>query len=117
LQRNTRTHRQQFVSSEIRLLGLSVTMVSNNGPQFRWNEMEQFTKNNGIQHKSTAPHHPATNGQAESFVQIMLKKLNRLLMQYRKAPNYTTRQNPAELMFNDGNEREINCTLHKNYTF
>jgi hypothetical protein len=78
--------------------------------------MQQFMKNNGIQHKFTAPYHyhPATNEQAERFVQMLKKglrcmqneqgdlnmKLNRLLMQYRKAPNSTTQQSPAELMFN-----------------
>jgi transposase InsO family protein len=75
--------------------GLPVTMVSDNGPQFQSNEMEQFTKNNGIQHKFTVPYHPATNGQAECFFQMLKKglrcmqneqsdlnmKLNRILMQ------------------------------------
>jgi transposase InsO family protein len=69
-------------SSTIRILrdtfarfGLPVTMVSDNGPQFRSNAMQQFTKNNGIQHKFTAPYHPATNGQAECFVQMLKKGL------------------------------------------
>jgi transposase InsO family protein len=80
---------------------LPVTMVSDNGPQFRSTEMEQFTKNTGIQHKFTAPYHPATNGQAERFEEMLknglrciqneqgdlIMKLNRLLMQYRKAPS------------------------------
>ncbi|XP_031355108.1 uncharacterized protein K02A2.6-like [Photinus pyralis] len=93
--------------------GIPVTMVSDNGPQFRSNEMDTFTKQNGIRHKLTAPYHPASNGQAERYVQMLKKglrcmadepgdldlKLDRLLIQYRKAPNSTTGQSPAELMF------------------
>ncbi|XP_031355110.1 uncharacterized protein K02A2.6-like [Photinus pyralis] len=93
--------------------GIPVTMVSDNGPQFRSNEMDTFTKQNGIRHKFTAPYHPASNGQAERYVQMLKKglrcmadepgdldlKLDRLLIQYRKAPNSTTGQSPAELMF------------------
>jgi transposase InsO family protein len=111
-----------------------MTTVSDNGPQFRSNEMEQFTKNNGIQHKFTAPYDPATIEQAERFVQKLKKglrcmqneteagdlnmKLNRLLMQYRKTPNSTTRQSPAEHMFNRPirtrlNLMKRNITTHK----
>jgi RNase H-like domain found in reverse transcriptase/Integrase core domain/Integrase zinc binding domain len=93
--------------------GIPVTMVSDNGPQFRSDWMARFTKRNGIRHKFTAPYHPASNGQAERYVQILKKglrcmsdepgdlytKLDRLLIQYRKAPNITTNQSPSELMF------------------
>ncbi|KAK2578334.1 hypothetical protein KPH14_001330 [Odynerus spinipes] len=34
-------------------------------------EFAQFLKANGIRHKTTAPFHPATNGQAERFVQTV----------------------------------------------
>lgn len=68
---------------------------------------------NGINHKVTAPYHPATNGQAERYVQTVKKslramqtdggsfnlKLCRFLIQYRKMPNATTGVSPAELMF------------------
>jgi transposase InsO family protein len=80
-------------SSTIRILrdtfarfGLPVTIVSDNGPQFRSNEMEQFAKNNGVQHKFTAPYHRATNRQAERFVQMHKKRLR-------------LRQKSAEFMF------------------
>ncbi|GBO98515.1 Uncharacterized protein K02A2.6 [Eumeta japonica] len=45
--------------------GLPITQVSDNGRQFRSQEMLQFLKENGIQAKFTAPFHPSSNGQAE----------------------------------------------------
>ncbi|KAK9685176.1 hypothetical protein QE152_g38246 [Popillia japonica] len=74
----------------------------------------KFLEANGIQHKVTAPYHPATNGQAERYVQTIKRSLRcqleekndfklslyRFLIQYRKTPNATTHISPAELMFN-----------------
>lgn len=93
--------------------GLPITIVSDNGTQFRSSEFEEFLKSNGIQHKFCAPYHPASNGQVERYVQTIKQglrsmmfekgdlntKLNRLLMQYRKVPNTVTGVSPAELMF------------------
>jgi Integrase core domain len=93
--------------------GIPVTVVSDNGSQFRSAEMERFTKLNGVRHKFTAPYHPASNGQAERYVQMLKRglrcmadepgdldlKLDRLLLQYQNASNSTTGQSPAELMF------------------
>lgn len=93
--------------------GLPITLVTDNGPQLRSTEFEDFTKSNGINHKFSAPYHPATNGQVERYVQTLKQslrkmasepgdiklKLCRFLMQLRKVPNSTTGQSPAELMF------------------
>ena len=49
--------------------------VSDNGPQFKSDEFKQFLNENGITHLTTAPYFPATNGQAESFVQTLKKAL------------------------------------------
>jgi transposase InsO family protein len=76
-------------------------------------EFKEFLQQNGVHHKFSAPYHPATNGQAERFVQIMKQslrsmanepgdiniKLNRFLMQYRITPHTTTKRSPSELMF------------------
>ncbi|XP_052748659.1 uncharacterized protein K02A2.6-like [Galleria mellonella] len=93
--------------------GLPITIVSDNGRQFRSEEMMTFLKENGIQSKFTAPFHPSTNGQAERYVQTfknkiksmihekgtLMEKLSRFLMMYRKTPNNTTGLSPAEMMF------------------
>jgi transposase InsO family protein len=51
--------------------GLPRTLVTDNGSQFSSAEFENFTRANGISHVFSAPFHPATNGQAERFVQCL----------------------------------------------
>ncbi|XP_063626442.1 uncharacterized protein K02A2.6-like [Cydia splendana] len=58
--------------------GLPYTLVSDNGRQFTSQEFQNFLSNNGIVHKTIAPYHPATNGQAERFVQTIKKTLHKL---------------------------------------
>jgi transposase InsO family protein len=89
--------------------GLPETIVSDNGTQFISEEFETFLKKNGMKHRCSAPYHPATNGQAERFVQVLknhLNKvgtnrdaLNRLLFAYRNTPHATTGVAPSQLMF------------------
>ena len=45
-------------------------VVSDNGRQFVSAEFAEFTRLNGINHFRSVPYHPATNGQAERYVQI-----------------------------------------------
>ena len=49
--------------------GVPKQIVSDNGPQFTSEQFQAFFRNNGIQHKTSVPWHPATNGLAERFVQ------------------------------------------------
>ena len=49
--------------------GLPEQIVSDNGAQFTSQHFEEFMKLNGIKHICSAPYHPATNGEAERFVQ------------------------------------------------
>lgn len=91
--------------------GLPETVVSDNGSVFRSAEFVAFLASNGIQHVTTAPYHPASNGLAERAVQTiknMLQKqpnaplrvqLDRALFAYRNLINETTGKTPAELMF------------------
>ena len=44
-------------------------IVYDNGTQFTSLEFGEFLKKNGIKHMLSAPYHPATNGEAERFVQ------------------------------------------------
>ena len=93
--------------------GLPCQIVSDNGAQFTSAHFTEFLKQNGIKHIRSAPYHPATNGEAERFVQTFKQamkaakydsgtfetKLARFLLMYRNTPNSTTAQSPAQLLF------------------
>ena len=90
--------------------GLPEELDSDNGPQFTSDRFVEFLKLNGIKHSRSAPYHPATNGAAERFVQVLKKSLKNkpgsltvehhlanFLLAYRSRPHTTTGVNPAEL--------------------
>ncbi|KAJ8716473.1 hypothetical protein PYW07_003100 [Mythimna separata] len=96
--------------------GIPHTLVSDNGTSFTSGEFNDFCKRNGIQHVLSPVYHPASNGQAESFVKIVKKgikgiilegcnkktiqeKINKFLFDYRNSKNSTTDQSPAELVY------------------
>jgi len=105
--------------------GLPRMIFSDNGRQFVSEEFENFCKNNGIIHRTSAPYHPSTNGLAENavgcFKRSLLRALadkrnallntttliNRYLASYRNAPHTTVGESPAKLMFG----REIRTRL------
>ena len=76
---------------------------------------------NGIRHQKTPPYHPASNRQAERFVQELKKSLKMrppdrsishqiislLLLKYRTTPNTTTEKTPSELLM----KRELRTRL------
>ncbi|XP_024877348.1 uncharacterized protein K02A2.6-like, partial [Temnothorax curvispinosus] len=52
--------------------GVPTTIVSDNGTQFTAAEFKTFLQRSGVTfHKFSAPYHPATNGQAERYVQTV----------------------------------------------
>ncbi|XP_058803789.1 uncharacterized protein K02A2.6-like [Phymastichus coffea] len=90
--------------------GLPEIFFSDNGRTFIAEIFELFLKEHGILHKFSAPYHPASNGQAERFVQMIkvaLKKacdttniadsIRKILVQYRNMPHCITGKTPAEL--------------------
>ncbi|KAK6179270.1 hypothetical protein SNE40_011672 [Patella caerulea] len=96
--------------------GIPEDVVSDNGPQFKSAEFEQFMMNNGIRHICTPPYHPASNGAAERSVQTikqsllkqvlqsntntnesLKRKLDNFLLMYRVTPHSVTGVPPAEL--------------------
>ncbi|XP_055614238.1 uncharacterized protein K02A2.6-like [Uranotaenia lowii] len=93
--------------------GIPSVFVSDNGPQFASVDFAKFIKLNGIVHKFSAPYHPATNGQAERFIQTMKCKMkasvsNRseinaelcnILVTYRKSVHPTTGYSPSMIVF------------------
>ena len=74
-------------------------------------EFQSFLKQNGVKHPTSAPHHPATNGLAERFVQsfkqsmkasgkdgtVLQQKVANFLLAYRNTAHATTGQTPAML--------------------
>ncbi|XP_054279176.1 uncharacterized protein K02A2.6-like [Macrosteles quadrilineatus] len=92
--------------------GYPFTLVSDNGPNFTSSIFNKFLQACGVTHKFSAPYHPATNGQAERFVQTVKKqliamendggdlhfKINHILMSLRNATN-ATGSSAYELMF------------------
>ena len=50
--------------------GLPKTVVTDNSPSFMSDECERFWTANGIQHMTSFPYHPATNGLAERGIQL-----------------------------------------------
>ena len=83
--------------------GLPETIISDNGSVFKSTEFASFVTKNGIQHLTSAPYHPASNGLAERAVQTLkgaLRKegggenletqIARFLFNYRITPHTTT---------------------------
>ena len=75
---------------------------------FTGDEFQGYMKERGIQHLTGAPYHPATNGQAERFIQTFKRSMSKaslpvddalqeFLMQYRRTP-LDTGQSPSQLL-------------------
>ena len=58
--------------------GLPKHLVTDNGIQFASADFQKFLKDNDIEHRLTAPGHPATNGLAERYVGEFKDKLNKI---------------------------------------
>ncbi|XP_058456588.1 uncharacterized protein K02A2.6-like [Malaya genurostris] len=96
-------------------LGMPEKLVSDNGTQFTSIEFKQFCAENGIDHVTTAPFHPQSNGQIERFVDTLKRAINKIqegrgsinvalntfLLTYRSTPNQSAPNglSPSEVMF------------------
>ncbi|XP_055633009.1 uncharacterized protein K02A2.6-like [Toxorhynchites rutilus septentrionalis] len=91
-------------------------LVSDNSTQFTSAEFKEFCVENGVEHMTTAPFHPQSNGQAERFVDTFNRAVRKIhegegsikmaldtfQLTYRTIPNLNTPdgRSPAELMYN-----------------
>ena len=85
-------------------------MTFDNGSVFTSTEFKQLTSHNAIQHVTTAPYHPNSNGLAQRAMQTfkaamkkttagsMETRVTRCLFQYQLTPHASTGQLPAELL-------------------
>ena len=57
--------------------GIPNVIVSDNGPQFTAKEYQKFTREWGVQHTTSSPYYPQSNGLVEKSVQIIKKMWNK----------------------------------------
>jgi len=55
--------------------GISITIISDNGPPFSSQQFKDFTKDWDITHTTTSPYHPQANGQVERLIQTFKKMI------------------------------------------
>ncbi|MCP4261893.1 MAG: transposase family protein, partial [Planctomycetes bacterium] len=103
--------------------GIAMTLVSDNGPQFISEEIEDYLRSSGIKHVTVPTYSPKSNGICERLVQTFkgaLKKMNEsckdvsknlydFLLTYRNTPHSSTGQTPAVLACN----RTLRFNLHQ----
>jgi transposase InsO family protein len=100
--------------------GFPEQIVSDNGPPFQSTEYAEFLKLNGIHRVLVSPYHPASNGQAERFVQTLKKflkastldgqlhkRIQNFLLTYRSTQHATTGVSPSKLFL----QREVRTRL------
>ena len=91
--------------------GVPDEIVSDNRPQFSFDQFRKFSREYAFKHTITSPYYPEANGEAESGVRIAKKILTQHdpflpLMACRATPHTATGASPCQLMMG----REI-CTL------
>ncbi|PFX28550.1 Uncharacterized protein K02A2.6 [Stylophora pistillata] len=89
--------------------GTLIQMVTDSGSQFLSREFKNFTRNWGIGHVISSPHHHKSNGKVEDAVKIaktmMCKTLlngtnqHEALLELRNTPHQDTEASPTEMMF------------------
>ena len=102
--------------------GLPEVLVTDNRTAFTSREFKEFTKRNGIQHLTTAPYHPSSNGLAERAVQTFKRaieksssqadiqtRVSRFLFHYRTTPHTVTGTPPAELLMKRRPRTHLDC--------
>ena len=89
--------------------GNPLVFRSDNGPCYSSQEFKFFMQNWLVEHRTSSPHYPQSNGLAESMVKVSKNPIektlrqdlpwNRLLLGYRCTPISSEIQSPAEILF------------------
>ena len=106
LQDTTSTSVIKALKEQFSRHGIPDTVVSDNGSQFSSQEFHEFALSWEFNHVTSSPHHPKSNGKAESSVKIvkqLFKKAERdrqdpwlALLDYRNTPTEGVRASPAQ---------------------
>ena len=59
--------------------GTPVTLVTDNGTQFKSEQFRKFCRSRAIRQIFSAPYHPQSNGEAERFVDTLKRSLEKLV--------------------------------------
>ena len=92
--------------------GIPRIIRTDNGPPFQGQEFADYAEKMGFKHRKITPLHPKANGEAERFMQPMMKAvrcakaedeswkqaLYTYLRNYRATPHCTLKKSPAELL-------------------
>lgn len=84
--------------------GIPASLRTDNGPQYSAEEFKEFCKSYGIVHKTSSPHTPHSNGEAERAVQTVKRLWSKApdkhlaLLDYRTTPLESVGLSPAQLL-------------------
>lgn len=97
------TTSQAVIQKPFACWGIPEELVSDNGTQFKSAMFDKFKAEYGFKHTTSSPHHPQTNGSAESGVRISKRILEQedpflALMAYHATPVPATGKTPSELI-------------------
>ena len=70
-------HTVQVLKDIFAIEGFPKTIVTDNGPQFSSKEFHAFCTSAGIQHLTSPPYHPPSNGEAERFVRTFKESVEK----------------------------------------
>ena len=102
----TAKHVINHCKSQFSRHGIPDTLISDNGPQFSSHEFQQFVERYQIDHHTSSPYHPQSNGMAEKAVQTVKRLMTKArhdgndpylaLLEYRNTPWSDTLGSPAQ---------------------
>ena len=107
----------RLTSKIFSMFGVPTKIISDNGPQFQGAAYQQMTKNYGILHITSSPHHPKSQGFIErnirtvkSLIRKSPKETDIALLNFRTTPPNANSLSPAELLF--GRKIQANLPIH-----